>query len=58
MSEKEQLQQNNDEQLRKYRELAKLLREWRAEPDNCDWSVIEAEINNAGMNCYEPELAR
>ena len=58
MSEQIRLPPNGDDQLRKYRELAKLLREWRDEPDDCDWNVIEAEINNGGMTCREPELSQ
>ena len=49
---------SNDDQFRKYRELAKMLRELRDEPDDCDWDVIEVAINNGGMTCREPELVQ
>ena len=58
MSEQVQSQRNDNEQLRKYRELAEMLTAWRDEPDDCDWNLIEAEINNGGMTCREPELAQ
>lgn len=58
MSEQNQSLQNDNEQLRKYRELAEMLAVWRDEPDDCDWDVIEAEINNGGMTCREPELSQ
>ena len=58
MSEQVQSQRNDNEQLRKYRELAEMLAAWRDEPDDCDWNLIEAEINNGGMTCREPELAQ
>ena len=58
MSEQDQLQPNDNEQLRKYRELAEMLAAWRDEPDDCDWNLIEAEINNGGMTCRETELAQ
>ena len=45
--------QSDEEQLRKYRELAKTLRQWSSEPDDSDWSVIEAEIKSAGMKCRD-----
>ena len=56
MSEQVQLQ-SDEEQLRKYRELGKMLRQWSDEPDDTDWSVIEAEINSAGMRCRDDEIA-
>ncbi len=58
MAEQLPVTHSDAEQLRRYRELAKLLREWRDEPDDCDWDVIEAEINSAGMACREPELSK
>ena len=58
MSEQSWSQRDDNEQLRKYRELAELLREWRDEPDDCDWNIIEAEINNGGVTCREPELSQ
>lgn len=51
MAEPLPVTRSDDEQLRKYRELAQLLREWREEPDDCDWEIIEAEINSTGMAC-------
>ena len=58
MSEQLVADRSDDEQLRKYRELTHMLLAWRDEPDDCDWSLIEAEINNGGMTCREPELAQ
>ena len=58
MSEQVPLQPSQNEQLRKYRELADMLAAWRDEPDDCDWNLIEAEINSGGMTCREPELAQ
>ncbi len=49
---------NDNEQFRKCRELAEMLAAWRDEPDDYDWNLIEAEINNGGMTCREPELAQ
>ena len=57
MSEQLVTNRSNDEQLRKYRELAQMLTTWRDEPDDCDWNLIEAEINDGGMTCREPEHA-
>ena len=57
MTEQPPVTRSDAEQLRKYRELAKLLREWRDEPDDCDWDTIEAEINSARMVCRESELS-
>ena len=45
--------QSDEEQLRKYRELGKMLRQWGDEPDDTDWSVIEAEIKQSAMCCRE-----
>ena len=52
MSEQVKLQ-SDEEQLRKYRELAKILRQWSNEPDDAEWSVIEAEIKQSAMCCRE-----
>lgn len=52
----EQVKLQSDEvQLKKYRELAQMLRQWSEEPDDTDWSVIEAELNSAGMRCRDDE---
>ena len=58
MSEQLIADRSDDEQLRKYRELAEMLAAWRDEPDESDWNLIEAEINNGGMTCREPEHAQ